>query len=213
MGLPARRRLTSVRLPIGSGAGGGTLTHALAPTGAKVLLLERGDFLPREQQNWDPRALWVDGRYHNSGTWRDTLGQRDFAPKQNYYVGGNTKLYGAILFRFRESDFGPVRHVDGISPAWPIDYAELEPWYTRAERLYAVHGERGVDPGEPPATAPYPFPPISHEPRIAVLERDLRAAGLHPFPLPNGILLDEASPPAGATTRFRAAVHAVQAAR
>jgi choline dehydrogenase-like flavoprotein len=179
---------------IGSGAGGGTLTHALAPTGKRLLLLERGDFLPREVQNWDPRSIWLDGRYHNSGRWTDASTGERFSPKQNYYVGGNTKFYGAILFRFREKDFGEVRHVDGVSPAWPIDYADLEDYYTRAERLYQVHGSRGVDPDDPPSAHDYPFPPISHEPRIAQLERDLRGLGLHPFPLPNGILLDEREP-------------------
>src|SRR6266508_2578054 len=175
---------------IGSGAGGGTVTHALAPTGAKVLLLERGGWLPREVENWSPAAVWAEGRYHNSGSWTDQDGNR-FEPKQNYYVGGNTKFYGAILFRFRERDFDAIQHVDGVSPAWPISYAEVEPWYTKAERLYRVHGQRGVDPDEPPATEDYAYPAISHEPRIAQLSDDLAAAGLHPFPLPNGILIDE----------------------
>ena len=185
---------------IGSGAGGGTVTYALAPTGAKVLLLERGGWLPREAENWSPAAVWAEGRYHNSGKWTDHDGKQ-FSPKQNYYVGGNTKFYGAILFRFRERDFEAIQHVDGISPEWPIRYADLEPWYTRAERLYQVHGERGTDPIEPPATEPYPYPAISHEPRIAQLHSDLAAAGLHPFPLPNGILIDESAPERSACVR------------
>ena len=130
---------------IGSGAGGGTLTHALAPTGKRVLLLERGDFLPREPQNWDSKSVWVDLRYRNPGKWVDAGTGQEFTPKQHYYVGGNTKFYGAILFRFRERDFGQIKHVDGISPAWPMDYADFEPWYTRAEQLYHVHGQRGAD--------------------------------------------------------------------
>jgi choline dehydrogenase-like flavoprotein len=185
---------------IGSGAGGGTLTHALAPTGAKVLLLERGGWLPREAENWNPSAVWAEGRYHNSGSWTDQDG-RSFKPKQHYYVGGNTKMYGAILFRFRERDFEAIQHVDGISPAWPISYADLEPWYTRAERLYQVHGERGADPTEPPAKEGYPFPAISDEARIAQLHQDLVNAGLNPFPLPNGILLDESAPQRSACVR------------
>ena len=185
---------------IGSGAGGGTLTHALAPTGAKVLLLERGGWLPREPENWSPAAVWAEGRYHNSGAWTDQDGN-SFEPKQNYYVGGNTKMYGAILFRFRERDFEEIVHVDGKSPAWPISYADLEPWYARAERLYQVHGDRGTDPTEPPANEAYPFPAISDEPRIAQLNRDLAGAGLHPFPLPNGILMDESAPERSACVR------------
>jgi choline dehydrogenase-like flavoprotein len=179
---------------IGSGAGGGTLTHALAPTGARVLLLERGGRLPREKQNWDPQSIWADLRYRNAGHWVDAGSGREFNPKQHYYVGGNTKVYGAVLFRFRERDFGEIRHVDGVSPAWPIDYGELEPWYARAERLYSVHGDRGADPCEPPASGPYPFPPISHEPRIERLMSDLGGVGLNPFALPMGILIDEARP-------------------
>jgi choline dehydrogenase-like flavoprotein len=179
---------------IGSGAGGGTLTHALAPTGKRILLLERGDFLPREPQNWDSKSVWVDLRYHNSGTWTDEATGEEFAPKQNYYVGGNTKVYGAILFRFRERDFGEIVHADGISPAWPLSYADFEPYYTRAEHLYHVHGQRGTDPGEPPSAAPYRYPPLSHEPRIAQLESDLTKAGLCPFPLPVGLIYDESAP-------------------
>jgi len=186
---------------IGSGAGGGTLTHSLAPTGARVLLLERGDWLPREIENWSPAAVWAEGHYHNSGEWTDTNSGQRFKPKQHYYVGGNTKMYGAILFRFRERDFGELRHVDGVSPAWPIDYGDLEPWYDRAERLYQVHGERGVDPTEPPAAEPYPFPAISDEPRIAQLGAGLAKPGLHPVPLPNGILIDEADPRRSACVR------------
>jgi len=179
---------------IGSGAGGGTLTHALAPAGKRILLLERGDFLPREPQNWDSKSVWVDLRYHNSGNWTDASTGEEFPPKQNYYVGGNTKVYGAILFRFRERDFRQIQHVDGVSPAWPLSYADFEPWYTRAEHLYHVHGQRGADPGEPPSAAPYRYPPLSHEPRIAQLEADFTQAGLHPFPLPVGLIYDESAP-------------------
>ncbi|MEO6142859.1 MAG: GMC family oxidoreductase [Dermatophilaceae bacterium] len=179
---------------IGSGAGGGTVTYALAPTGKRVLLLERGDWMPREPENWDSKAVWIDKRYSNSGTWTDAATGKAFTPKQHYYVGGNTKVYGAILFRFRERDFEEIQHVDGVSPAWPISYSDLAPWYDRAETLYQVHGERATDPTEPPASMPYPFPAISHEPRIQQLSSDLAGAGLHPFPLPNGILLDESAP-------------------
>src|SRR5690349_14300044 len=179
---------------IGSGAGGRTLTHALAPTGARILLLERGGYLPREPENWSPAAVWAQGRYRNSGQWTDLDSGQPFTPKQHYYVGGNTKVYGAILFRMRERDFGEIEHVDGMSPAWPISYDELEPYYTRAERLYHVHGERGSDPDEPPASEPYPYPLISDEPRIAQLRSDLEMAGLRPFYLPTGIMLDEEQP-------------------
>jgi choline dehydrogenase-like flavoprotein len=185
---------------IGSGAGGGTLTHSLAPTGRRILLVERGGWYPREKQNWESVAVWGDLRYRNAGHWVDQDG-KEFNPKQHYYVGGNTKVYGAVLFRKRERDFGVVDHVDGVSPAWPLTYGDFEPWYTEAERLYTVHGERGIDPLEPRTTAPYPYPAISHEPRIEQLSRDLTAAGLRPFSLPMGIMIDEAHPERSACIR------------
>jgi choline dehydrogenase-like flavoprotein len=185
---------------IGSGAGGGTLTHSLAPTGKRILLLERGGWYPREPENWDSRAVWGDLRYRNAGHWTDQDGKM-FNPKQHYYVGGNTKVYGAVLFRFRERDFNAVHHVDGVSPAWPVSYADFEPWYAAAEELYTVHGQRGADPTEAWASGPYPWPAVSHEPRIEQLAHDLKGVGLAPFPLPLGIMLDEQMPERSACIR------------
>jgi choline dehydrogenase-like flavoprotein len=178
---------------IGSGAGGGTLAHRLAPSGKRVLILERGDWLPRELENWDATAVFVDNRYVSPDQWFDAKGNA-FQPQVHYFVGGATKFYGAALYRLRERDFGELKHHDGISPAWPIDYSELEPYYTQAEELYQVHGARGEDPTEPPASSPYPYPPVSHEPRIQRLFDDLTQVGLHPFHSPSGIMLNEAEP-------------------
>jgi choline dehydrogenase-like flavoprotein len=175
---------------IGSGAGGGTLARHLAPSGKKILVLERGDWLPREQPNWSAQDVFVDNRYVSEDTWYDAQG-KPFQPQVHYFVGGATKLYGAALYRLRREDFGELRHHDGISPAWPISYDELEPYYTLAEQHYEVHGARGEDPTEPPASAPYPFPAVSHEPRIQQLADDLSAAGYHPFHAPCGIRLAE----------------------
>ena len=175
---------------VGSGAGGGTLAHALAPTGKRILVLERGGYLPREKDNWDPGQVNVEGRYQTKETWRDTKG-KPLHPHTNYWVGGNTKLYGAALFRLRQEDFGELKHHGGISPAWPIGYDELEPYYTLAEQLYQVHGQRGEDPTEPPSSAPYPFPAVSHEPRLQQLAEDFAACGVRPFHTPLGIMLDE----------------------
>jgi choline dehydrogenase-like flavoprotein len=186
---------------IGSGAGGGTVAHELAATGKQILILERGDYLRREPENWSSRAVWGDQRYRNSGTWVDGATGKDFTPKQHYYVGGNTKFYGAVLFRMRERDFSAVTHVDGISPAWPVTYDDMEPFYTRAETLFHVHGERKVDPLDPWTSGPYPYAPISDEPRIAELRSELRAAGLNPFSLPMGIMLDESRPERSACIR------------
>jgi choline dehydrogenase-like flavoprotein len=185
---------------IGTGAGGGTLAHRLAPTGKRVLLLERGGYLPREPENWDSHEVFNKDRYVTEESWYDKDGQ-PFKPHAQYYVGGNTKVYGAILFRLRERDFGRVQHYGGVSPAWPISYAELEPYYTEAERLYLVHGERGEDPTEPPAPGPYPYPAVSHEPRIQQLHDDLVAAGHHPFHLPVGVDMDESDPEQGKCVR------------
>jgi choline dehydrogenase-like flavoprotein len=179
---------------IGTGAGGGTLAHALAGSGKRILLLERGDFLPRETGNWDPKTVFVEGKYISKDTWYDGEG-KPFQPQVHYFVGGATKLYGAALYRLRPGDFGELRHVDGISPAWPLDYDDFEPWYSRAEQLYQVHGNGGEDPTEGHRSAPYPWPAVSHEPRIAEISEGLEKGGYHPFHAPCGILLDEADRP------------------
>src|SRR5437762_1918508 len=171
---------------IGTGAGGGTLAWKLAPTGKRILLLERGDYVSREKDNWDPRAVNVEGKYQTKEVWRDRRG-KELHPHTNYNVGGNTKFYGAALFRLRREDFGEVRHVDGISPAWPIAYEEMERYYTQAEHLYQVHGNRGEDPTEPPAGASYAYPAVSHEPRIQQLHEDFQRLGCRPFHVPLGI--------------------------
>jgi choline dehydrogenase-like flavoprotein len=178
---------------IGSGAGGGTLAYRLAPTGKRILLLERGTYVPREKENWDSHAVVVENRYHIKEPWLDKHG-KEFHAGTHYYVGGNTKFYGAALIRLRQKDFGEVRHHGGVSPAWPLAYDELEPFYTEAEHLYQVHGTHGVDPTEPPASAPYLYPPLSHEPRIQQLVDDLTRLGHRPFPMPVGVMRDEKNP-------------------
>ncbi len=170
---------------IGTGAGGGTLAGKLAPTGKKILLLERGDYIPRERDNWSTQAVFLDAKYKARETWLDK-NDKVFHPGIHYCVGGNTKVYGAALLRMRERDFQEVQHHGGISPAWPISYQDLEPYYTEAEKLYYVHGERGIDPTEPPAGEPYAYGPLPHEPRIQELYDDMRSLGLRPFPLPIG---------------------------
>jgi choline dehydrogenase-like flavoprotein len=177
---------------IGTGAGGGTLAWSLAPTGKKILMIERGDYVPREKENWSTRAVNVEARYNTKESWRDA-GGGELHPHTNYFVGGNTKFYGAALFRLRKEDFGEIRHHGGVSPAWPVSYDEMEPYYTRAEHLYSVHGERGVDPTDPPASAPYLYPPVSHEPRMQRLSDDFERLGCRPFHVPLGIMLDESN--------------------
>lgn len=175
---------------IGTGAGGGTLAHKLAPSGKRILLLERGGYLPREQENWSSKAIFIEERYKAHEEWADRNG-KTFHPGIHYYVGGNTKVYGAALLRLRKEDFGELRHHDGVSPAWPIDYDDLAPYYTQAEHLYHVHGNRGEDPTEPPADKAYAHPALHHEPRIQKLHEDLARIGHRPFHLPVGVMLDE----------------------
>ncbi len=171
---------------IGTGAGGGTMARALASTQARILILERGDFVPQEDQNWDPAAVWKDLRYRTTETWLDGNGG-SFLPYMHYCVGGNTKFWGSVLYRFRREDFQALEHVDGTSPAWPIDYDTLAPYYDRAERLYQVRGQHGVDPTDPPR-GPFPHKPVPHAPVMEKIVEDLRRQGLHPAPLPLGLL-------------------------
>lgn len=175
---------------IGSGPGGASLAYQLAATGKRILILERGDYLPRSERNWNSQTVFVDGAYQAKEVWTNSAG-KTFSPALHYYVGGNSKVYGAALFRLRQRDFEEVRHAGGVSPAWPLGYEVFEPYYLQAERLYHVHGQRGEDPLEPWASGPYPHAPVSHEPKIAELADNLCAIGLHPFHLPLGILLDE----------------------
>jgi len=171
---------------IGTGAGGGTMAHALSDSPARILILERGDFVPQEKENWDPEAVWKQLRYRARERWLDERG-REFTPYTHYGVGGNTKFWGSVLYRLRREDFAAVQHVDGVSPAWPIDYDALEPYYARAERLYHVCGEDGIDPTEPPR-GPFPFAAVPHQPEMAAIVERLRQQGLHPSPLPLGLM-------------------------
>ena len=176
---------------IGTGMGGGTLAYALRDSGARILLIERGDFLPQEAQNWQVSAVFGENRYKPAENWIDAADGRAFKPGVHYYVGGNTKVYGAALPRFRRRDFAALEHEGGTSPAWPITYEDLEPYYDLAEDLFFVHGRAGADPTEPPRNRPYPFPALPHEPAIAALSDRLRASGLQPYPLPMAVDLRE----------------------
>lgn len=175
---------------VGSGAGGGTLLRRLAPTGLRILILERGPWLRREKGNWTFQGSF---NYYSNEVMYDPEG-RELRPGFVYHVGGNTKVYGAALFRLREKDFEETKHVDGLSPAWPLRYKDYAPYYDKAESMYAVHGEAGFDPTEPPRSSPFPHPPISHEPRIAEVFDQLKGEGLSPFPAPMGIQIDERDP-------------------
>jgi choline dehydrogenase-like flavoprotein len=172
---------------IGSGMGGGTLAYALRDSGAEVLLIEQGDFLPRERENWDFDAVHLHKRYKNSDDWHDPQAGKDFQPGNYHYVGGNTKLYGATLPRFREFDFDATEHHEGVSPKWPVSYAELEPFYGQAEHMYWVHGNKGEDPTDPWRSTDYPFPGVPHEGATARLVQAARVQGLQPFAAPQAL--------------------------
>lgn len=175
---------------IGTGAGGGTIAKVLAETGKSILILERGGFLPQEKENWDSGAVFQEERYHTKEVWKDKEGN-DLHPGTGYWVGGNTKVYGAALFRLREKDFGELQHCAGISPSWPLKYDDFEKYYDQAEKLFDVHGKTGVDPTEPFRSEPLPFEGVADEPRIADVRTALKNYGLKPFDIPLGIKLNE----------------------
>jgi choline dehydrogenase-like flavoprotein len=197
---------------IGTGAGGGTLALHLAEAGKNILILERGPFMPQEKLNWDTQAVFLENRYHTKEVWQDKDG-KDLHPQQAYYVGGQTKVYGAAMFRMRAEDFGLVRHKGGISPAWPISYADMEPYYTRAEELFHVHGDLGTapsvpggygssfDPTEPFHSRKYPYPALSNEPHMQSIEGAVRKLGVSTFPIPLGLKRNEADPLASKCVR------------
>jgi choline dehydrogenase-like flavoprotein len=197
---------------IGTGAGGGTLALQLAQAGKKILVLERGPFMPQEKLNWDTSAVFLDNRYHTKETWQDKDG-KDLHPQQSYFVGGQTKVYGAAMFRMRAEDFGLIQHQGGISPAWPISYSDMEPYYSRAEELFHVHGDLGAsppvpggfgssyDPTEPFHSRKYPYPAFANEPRMQSIEDDVRKLGIHTFPIPLGLKRNEADPLASKCVR------------
>lgn len=176
-------------LIIGSGMGGATLAAALAPTGRRVLIVERGERLPDSPEARDATAIFRRGHFRPKETWLDAEG-RPFNPGNYAFVGGNTKFYGAVLLRYRAEDFRPLRHMGGVTPGWPISYGDLEPFYASAEQLYRVRGDAAGDPTEPPRSRPYPFPPVPDEPDIAALRRAFAAQGLHPSSLPLGVDLE-----------------------
>lgn len=178
---------------IGSGMGGGTVALQLAKAGRKVLILERGRRLPLTAELSSPHEVFMRGSFKANEVWYDGT-EHPFKPTAFYNVGGNTVFYGAALLRFRAEDFSARNHYTGISPAWPISYMDLEPFYTAAEELFAVHGEQGLDPTEPYRSKPYPRPPVSHDPFVGEVAEKMRRHGLHPFPLPLGVMLDEQRP-------------------
>ena len=190
---PATESETYDLIIIGSGAGGGTVAYALANTGKKILILERGQELPVEPQNWDPKAVFIDQRYRTKEQWLDKK-NKPFTPNTNYWVGGNTTFYGAALMRMKKRDFEAVPHFDGLSPAWPLSYTDYAPWYKKAEKLWRVHGQRGIDINDQPDDPPYPYSAVMDDPGVAKLKKHFEGIGWHPSPLPLGIDRDEAHP-------------------
>lgn len=188
---------------IGSGPAGGTMAAKLAETGKKILLLERGPFLTRERENWESEAVFGEGRYNATDTFYD-LDDKPFTPGMHFFVGGNSKVYGAALFRLTPSDFGEINHHGGVSPAWPISYDDLEPYYVQAEHMYWVHGKHGEDPFAGHASRDYAYEPVKHAPRIQKLSDGLEKLGLHPFHLPIGVNLEQSAD--GSATPFSACI-------
>jgi choline dehydrogenase-like flavoprotein len=178
---------------IGSGAGGGTLAHALADTGKSILILERGEHLPISDENWSPTRVFVNKVYRTTEEWLDK-DDKPFVPETHYWVGGNTTFYGAALMRMKPRDFEQVLHAGGLSPAWPVTYEDMQPWYQKAEALWEVHGQRGIDPNDRPDDPPYPFGPVAHDPGVAQLKAHFESLGWHPSPLPLGVRRNDSIP-------------------
>ncbi|WP_269583285.1 GMC oxidoreductase [Roseibium sp. Sym1] len=174
---------------IGSGMGGATLAAGLAPSGANILILERGERIPDDAPARDPWRIYTNSAFRSAETWLDADGT-PFEPGNYYNVGGNSKLYGAVLIRYRKEDFDTLEHFDGVSPAWPFAYEELSPWYDAAEQLFQVRGDAASDATEPPHGRPYPFPPVPDEEPIRLARHRLEQAGVKPFSLPLGVDID-----------------------
>lgn len=178
---------------IGSGAGGATIAQSLAPTGKSILILERGPYLPVEDDNWDPKVVFVDKKYRTTEQWRDK-NDRLFTPNTNYWVGGNTSFYGGALMRFKREDFGEIVHAVGLSPAWPINYDQMKPWYEAAEKVWEVRGTRGIDPTDQVDDPPFPFPALTHDPGVERLRQHFESIGWTPSPLPLAIRRNDGDP-------------------
>lgn len=174
---------------IGSGMGGATLAAALAPSGRRILILERGQRLEHSPEARDADAIFGRGHFRPDEEWLDGAG-KPFNPGNYYVAGGNSKFYGAVLMRYRAQDFAPIRHLGGTTPGWPVSYAQMEPWYQAAEALYQVRGVLGEDPTEPRHSGDYSFSPVPDEPAIADLRMRLQRVGLHPSSLPLGVDID-----------------------
>lgn len=171
---------------IGSGIGGATAAYMLAPTGARILILERGQRITDSPETRDDRAIFQKGFFRPKEQWLDAKAEA-FSPNNYYNVGGNSKYYGAILYRYRAEDFGVMEHMEGATPGWPFTYDEIEPWYGKAERLYQVRGALGDDPTEPLHSSPYPYPAIADEPSLAVVRDRLKRQGIKASSLPIAI--------------------------
>ncbi|HEU0052497.1 MAG TPA: GMC family oxidoreductase, partial [Longimicrobium sp.] len=187
MDIGARRRPHAV--VIGSGFGGCMAALELVRAGRRVLMVERGGWVERGPQNWEPAgAFSLTPSYAPDSAFQVVHGRRRYGQNLCTCVGGASVFYGGASFRLREGDFRASPEIAGDSgAAWPIGYDALEPFYTEAERLLNVAGEAGVDPTEPPRSAPYP----QRVPRMAAtserVERAARSLGLKPFRIPLAI--------------------------
>ena len=188
---------------IGSGAGGATFAQKMAKTGKSILVIERGDHLPVEEENWDPREVFIEHRYRTKEEWRDRRNKK-IRPNIHYWVGGNTIFYGAALYRFRKGDFGKTIHHGGaVSPEWPISYDDLAPYYLQGEHLWNVHGTRGEDPTDDADAPAYKHAALLDDPEVADLKARLRGQGVKPFSMPMAVERDENHPETSACIRCK----------
>ncbi|MEI1746556.1 GMC family oxidoreductase [Acinetobacter baumannii] len=175
---------------IGSGIGGSSLAYSLADSGKRIVILERGEYLKDTFEARDDASIFLKGFYKSSEVWEGTDGEK-FLPGNYYYVGGNSKFYGAVMYRYRAEDFKPRKHMEGSAPGWPIPYSEVEPWYEQAEELFKVHGKAGEDKTDPPRANSYRYDPVPDEPAIASVRMRLKKAGVNPTTLPLAIDIEK----------------------
>jgi choline dehydrogenase-like flavoprotein len=174
---------------IGSGFGGAMVAHRLVAAGARVLMIERGDWVARGEAAWLPESsLELTPHYSKDSPYRCEIG--GYTPVIGGYscVGGPSVFYGCVSFRFREQDFeGDPGVVEGSGAAWPFRYPDIEPFYSEAERLLGVAGDDAGDPTAPPRSAPFPQAPSPLAPISSRIAGAAEGLGLHPFRLPLAI--------------------------
>jgi len=187
-------------LIIGCGASGSVLARELSRNGFSVVALEQGPWLDRKQFTHDEyrvqaQSLLTNNTQKQPMTFRKTPADKPVKQPALLYgrmVGGGTVHFTANYWRFHEIDFIEASKKGSIPGTgfadWPITYADLEPYYTKAEWDLGVSGMAGVSPFDPPRSKPYPLPPMPVKSSGVLFEQAARKLGYHPFPAPVAVI-------------------------